>query len=112
VYIGNLLKASDGALSDDIEFEVVFLAPACSFEFMHSCLPFFRRRVGNRIRSFGLKDAREHGYYEVPVLYEGSLLYMVSGLFEMTEVDKEIVGMERFYRVERPFDDPDCREVR
>ena len=112
VYIGNLLKAADAALSADIGFEVVFLAPACSFEFMYSCLPFFRRRVDDRIRSFGLHEALEHGYFEVPVLYEGSLLYMVSGLFEMTEVDKEIVGMERFYRTAHPFDDLECREVR
>jgi len=112
VYIGNLLTAADAALSADVDFEVVFLAAACSFEFMYARLPAYRRRVGDRIRSFGLGAEREHGYFEVPVLYDGSLLYMVSGLFEMTEVDKELVGMQRFYRTEHAYDDLDCREVR
>jgi hypothetical protein len=112
VYIGNFLTAADAALSADIEFNVVFLAPACSFEFMYSCLPQYQRRVGPRIRSFGLSDAREHGYFEVPVLFDGSLLYMVSGMFEVTDVDKEIVGMQRFYRTAHPFDDMECRAVR
>jgi len=79
---------------------------------MYARLPAYRRRVGDRIRSFGLGAEREHGYFEVPVLYDGSLLYMVSGLFEMTEVDKELVGMQRFYRTEHAYDDLDCREVR
>lgn len=111
VYIGNLLTTADRTLPATIDFQVVFLAAACSFEFMHSCLPAYQRRVGNRIRSFGLAEAREHGYFEVPVLYEGSLLYMVSGLFEMTEVDKPIVGMQRFFRNTPAFDGMDCREV-
>lgn len=112
VYIGNFLQAADRALSADIGFEVVFLAPACSFDFMYSRLPVFQRRVGTRIRSFGLSDERERGYFEVPILYAGSLLYMVSGMFEMTEVDKEIVGMQRFYRTEHPYDGIDCEAVR
>jgi len=112
VYIGNFLQAADAVLSADIEFEVVFLAAACSFEFMHERLPVFRRRVGKNIRSFGLGGTREHGYFEVPVLYQGSLLYMVSGLFEMSAVDKEIVGMERFYRTEHAYDSPACVAVR
>jgi hypothetical protein len=112
VYIGNLLSAADATLSADVPFEAVFLAAACTFEFMYARLPVYRRRVGDRIRSFGLGAEREHGYFEVPVLYEGSLLYMVSGLFEMTEVDKEIVGMQRFFRKENAYDDLDCLEVR
>lgn len=111
VYIGNLLTQAHATLSPDITFEVVFLAAACSFEFMHSCLPAYQKRVGNRIRSFGLAEDREHGYFEVPVLYEGSLLYMVSGLFEMTEVDKPIVGMQRFFRTNPAFAGADVAEV-
>jgi hypothetical protein len=112
VYIGNLLQASNTLLSADVGFEVVFLAAACSFEFMYQCLPAFQERVGNRIRSFGLGEVREHGYFEVPLFYQGSLLYMVSGMFELSEVDKAIVGMERFYRTTHPFDGRDCQEVR
>lgn len=52
IYIGNFLEAADNVLDEAARFDVLFLAPACSFEFMATKLPVFTKRVSN-IRSFG-----------------------------------------------------------
>jgi hypothetical protein len=77
---------------------------------MSERLPVLSRRVGG-FRMFGLKDELERGYWEVPLLYPASLLYMVSGLFEETEVDMPIVGMQRYFAGVKPYDKPDLRQV-
>ena len=83
------------ALPPDCKFDVVFLAPACTFDFMAKRLPVFREARRN-LRMFALTDENERGYWEVPVLYRGSLLYLVSGLCE-DEVDNPILGMQRYH---------------
>lgn len=99
IYIANLLKALDPQLDPGRQLDVVFLAPAISLATMSAHLPYFKRRV-HGFRLFGLNDARETGYWEVPGLYRGSLLYMVSGIFEATDDDSErgdvpLLGMQR-----------------
>jgi hypothetical protein len=104
LFIAHLLERADKVLAADRQFDVVFLAPACTFEFMAQRLPVFRRRVRG-IRVFALSDQLERGYWEVPVLYKGSLLYLVSGLLEDEMVDMPLVGMQRFYSGSEPFMD-------
>jgi hypothetical protein len=110
IYIGHMLEHADPLLDPTARFNVVFLAPACSFEFMASKLPVFTRRV-DRLRMFGLKDELERGYWEVPVLYPASLLYMVSGLFEEPASDMPIVGMQRYFSGAEPYLTPEIQEV-
>jgi len=101
IYIGHFLEAMDKALPAEAKADVVFLAPACTFDFLHDRIDLFQRRVTGW-RSFGLKDEIEAGYWEVPG-YRGSLLYMVSGLAEgdsedsLDQVDKPLVGMQRYF---------------
>jgi len=110
IYIANFLEHADALLDSAVKFDVVFLAPACSFEFMAAKLPVFEKRV-NRLRLFGLKDERERGYWEVPVLYPASLLYLVSGLFEEPTVDMPIVGMQRYFSEVDPYTSPEIKAV-
>jgi hypothetical protein len=100
IYIGHLLDQAE-ALPPELAFDVVLLAPACTFDFMAQRLPVFRKRVAN-LRMFALTDECERGYWEVPVLYRGSLLYLVSGLCE-DEVDKPILGMQRYFDTLGPY---------
>jgi hypothetical protein len=111
IYIGHLLEAADAELSAEQLFDVVFLAPACTFPFMSERLELFQRRAP-RARVFNLSDELESGYWEVPGLYDASLLYLVSGLFEEEEVDMPILGMQRFFTGEAPFDAPAVQAVR
>lgn len=101
IYIGHFLQSMDEALPPEAKADVIFLAPACTFEFLHRRLDLFRRRVA-RLRSFGLTDDIESGYWEVPG-YRGSLLYMVSGLAEgdaeqsLDKLDMPLLGMQRYF---------------
>ncbi|MEP7305620.1 MAG: hypothetical protein ABJA98_08895 [Acidobacteriota bacterium] len=110
IYIGHFLEHADAALPSEARFDVAFLAPACSFEFMAGKLPVFRRRV-SRFRMFALKEELERGYWEIPLLYPASLLYMVSGMFEEPTVDMPIVGMQRYYSAAAPYAMPEITAV-
>lgn len=104
IYIGHLLEYADPLLEKAVKFEVVFLAPACTFEFMNERLQLFTRRISD-FRMFSLGDDLERGYWEVPALYPASLLYMISGLLEDPVIDMPIVGMERYYDLTGPYND-------
>lgn len=96
IYIANLLEHADSVLPRSNSFDVAFFAPACSFALLHERLGIFKKRVDN-VRSFGLSDVLEHGYWEIPGLYDASLLYLVSGVLEKDGADTPLVGMERFF---------------
>lgn len=110
IYIGHFLQQADRILPEGRKFDVVFLAAACSFGFLHDRLDVLRRRVAN-VRSFGLSDSDERAYWEFPVLMKGSLLYFVSGVLEEKEADMPLVGMQRYYSGEGAYDRDDVREV-
>jgi hypothetical protein len=110
IYIGNFLEHADKLLDPAAKCNVLLLAPACSFDFMARKLPFFTKRV-DHIRLFGLKDELERGYWEVPVLYSASLLYMVSGLFEDEDGDTPLVGMQRYFSGAEPYVTSDIKSV-
>ncbi len=96
IYITHLLtalRAHAPALA--VRPEVVFLAPAISFDLLAAHASDYEA-LGVKVRTFGLKDEIERGYWEVPPFYKGSLLYMVSGIAE-EEVDAPLVGMERHW---------------
>lgn len=76
---------------------------------LHSDSPLFQS-----FRMYSLRDVDEKGYYEIPLLYPGSLLYIISGLLESVDdgaCDMPLVGMQRFGRQNIPFTDPEVTEV-
>ena len=111
LYIGRFLRHLHGHLPAAAKCGVVFLAPACSFAFVHENLDVLQKRASH-IRLFGLCDATERGYWEVPGIYKGSLLYLVSGLFELDEVDLPILGMERYFSGAKPYHQKELLAVR
>jgi hypothetical protein len=104
VYICHLLKHAAASLPPEAQFEVIFLAPACDFRLLADTLTLHGDRV-KAFRLFGMQDSLEAQDNLVPPLplYPRSLLYFVSGLLE-DEADKPIVGMQRFYAGQSPFD--------
>jgi hypothetical protein len=113
VYICHFLKYAQKRLPIDIKFDVIFLAPACTFNLFSSTLQDSAGRISG-IRIFGMQDKVERANQLVPVLYPHSLLYFVSGILE-NEADMPIMGMQRFYSGVSPFDAagyPDIEKVR
>ena len=101
VYICHFLKKAHEVLPADFKFDVVYLAPAVTFQLFAATLT----DCGDRIRlfrSFGMKDDLEKADKLVPVLYPHSTLYFISGVVE-DEVDMPLVGMQRYYSKERPY---------
>ncbi len=101
VYICHLLNAAAARLPQEVRFEVVFLAPACTFALMDETV----QRAGERVaafRSFGMEDRLEKKDHLFPPFYLRSLLYFVSGVVE-SEVDLPLVGMRRYHSGEEPF---------
>lgn len=115
VYINEWLAKADALLPPEVKFDVVFLAAACGFDAFARTV----RDHGHRIagfRSFGMSDGVERQDYLLPdsifkavpalsvlkKLYPYSLLYFVSGICE-DEVDKPLVGMERYHSGRPPY---------
>jgi hypothetical protein len=110
IFIGHFLDAVEAQqFPDAAQFDVVFLAPACTFAFLDVRLKVFQKRV-RQLRLFGLKDERERSYWEVPFLSRGSLLYIVAGLFE-DEVDMPLLGMQRYHSGAAPYDGEGLKPV-
>jgi hypothetical protein len=113
VYIDRMLNAIDQKLPDAIKADIVFIAAALSFDRFAATIDttVFRRRVTN-YRLFALKEECEAGYWEVPGVYDKSLLYLVSGLCEGdSEEDKPLVGMQRYWSGTAPYDTQAIRTV-
>ena len=122
IYACHLLKYAHAQRGQDLPANFAFkhlllLAPACDFRlFDTACaltpLPF------ESFRLFALRDQLESSYWEVPVLYPRSLLYLVSGAFER-EADGEtgafdlpLVGMERYYTGTKAYPMPEVERAR
>ena len=101
IYITHFLEAIDKELEIDRKLNVIFQAPAVTFEQMSKSIAIYEKRVAG-FRLFALNNDREFGYWEVPVVYHGSLLYMISGIFESAQPsdhgDVPIVGVQRHVR--------------
>lgn len=95
VYISEFLKHADAQLGPSFKFDVVFLAPASTFDLTAETLANFSHRISD-FRMFTMTDANEKKDRLVPILYPHSLLYFVSGVVE-TDRDMPIVGMQRYY---------------
>jgi hypothetical protein len=92
-----------------IKVEVVFMAPACTMDLMgqhHSAF----EQVVSRCRIYSLSDPLEHGYFEVPIIYRASLLYLISGILE-DRADTAVLGMQRYFSGKKPYTDALYRKI-
>jgi len=109
VFIDNLLRHVEQmrddaaeALPPDFRFKnVIFLAPACTFEDFASTVQ-RQKQLFRRFRMFAMSDEAEQKDHLLSVVYPRSLLYFISGVLE-TEPDgssspaKPLVGLNRYY---------------
>jgi hypothetical protein len=112
IYIANLLQQAQTVLSAHIQFDLIFIAPAVTFQLLNQTLTACSTRV-RRMRIFGMDDRREIANAlvpAVPFLYPASLLYFVSGILE-DEADKPLLGMQRFYSGVSPYDSAGTPDV-
>jgi hypothetical protein len=103
-YICRFLQFADlYQLPEDMQFDVVFLAPACTFDLFSQTLKYKQRIKG--IRIFGMNDTLEQAnslVAQTPLIYPYSLLYFVSGVLE-DEADTPLLGMQRYYSGKAPY---------
>jgi hypothetical protein len=105
IYACYFLKHADSRLRNDVKFDVVLLAPACNFKLFTETLTKYGHRIA-ALRVFGMLDTVEQADLLVPLIYPHSLLYLVSGIFE-DDPDTPLVGMQRYYSREAPYDIPE-----
>lgn len=96
IYVCQLLQQIKGVLPEDVTFNVVLLAPACTYELFVDTLDACKERIAS-IRIFAMSDQKEQADVIVPDVYTRSLLYLVSGVFEDV-ADTPLLGMERFFK--------------
>lgn len=95
VYIAHLMKKAAEIRPQGFDFNLVFLAPAVTFDLIHQAISNHAEQCAG-IRIFTMTDANERNDVLVPVLYPHSLLYFVSGVVEF-EPDAPILGMARYF---------------
>jgi hypothetical protein len=111
IYICYFLRKALEMLPNDIKFDIVLLAPACTFKFFSETLTICQNRIAN-IRIYGMQDERELNDILVtsqPWLYPSSLLYFVSGVLE-DESDMPLLGMQRYHSDAAPYTMPEVQD--
>ena len=107
IYVGRMLREI-ARLPQDIKADVVLIAAGVSFAKLGASIDLFK----NKFRFFALQDEYEGGYPEIPPLYDKSLLYFVSALCERDRyMDREMVGMQRYWSGRRPYDTGPVRRI-
>jgi hypothetical protein len=109
VYICNFLSHADATLPEDLQFDVVMLAPACDFRLMDETLSKHGARI-RRLRIFAMKDEKETDDHLLSLVYPRSLLYFVSGVLE-SGADWPLLGMERFHKPGPPYGGDEFPEI-
>jgi len=102
IFICHFLQAASDIVPPELKFDVVFLAPACTFDLFSNTLEKAGDRI-NDIRLFGMHDEKEQQDRMLGLAYPRSILYFVSGVLE-DEKDKPLVGMHRYFNPNPPFD--------
>jgi hypothetical protein len=111
IYVQRFIEALDAAFGPQKKVEVITLAAAVSFERMVQGLPQLQRRV-SALRVFELSDRREKDYWEIPFIYNKSLLYIVCSLLEGDpEADKPLFGMQHYWTGLKPYNQPYIKAI-
>ena len=136
IYIAHWLENSRRYLPEGLKPDIVFLAPAITYDHFAHTLRHHLPQFG-KFRMFAMKDVFERddqvwgqdgeligGHDWRRFIYPSSLLYLVSGILESSlssdgswtdEPDMPILGMERFFVNLKTYPDsdfPSIREVR
>jgi hypothetical protein len=118
IYIAHWLAKAHAMLPPSVRFDLVFLAPAISYELFDRTITEYGQRIG-QFRMFCMRDELERDDQvwgndsELPegmdwrrFVYPSSLLYLVSGILEsrqgddgelVDEPDMPLLGLERFF---------------
>jgi hypothetical protein len=108
IYVARLLSEIEKAkLPPEVKFDVILIAPACTFKVFRQMLQAAGDRIAG-LRLFGMGDEREKNNALVPIVYPSSLLYFVSGVIE-DEPDMPLLGMQRYYAA--PYDVQDFEDL-
>lgn len=91
--------------------KIILMAPACTSRLFLDEIVRHPERY-DECWFFTMSDDYEEKNHLVEVVYERSLLYLISGILEPAEVDIPIVGMMRFLSGGDPFIQPDLEEIR
>jgi hypothetical protein len=111
IYVNRMVEALE-TLSPDFKADVIYIAGALSFETLAGSIAAFKNRV-TAFRSFALQDKIEAGYAEAGPVYDKSTLYFISSLCENDSyMDKELVGMERYWERTSTYGSADVRAIR
>jgi hypothetical protein len=102
VFIAHFLKHAGKEFTDeDVKFDVIFLAPAISYDLMADMVRDNENLIGG-FRMFTMSDELERKDKLLWYLYPYSLLYFVSGVVEGHKWgDEPIFGMQRFMEHQR-----------
>jgi len=90
---------------------LILMAPACTSDLFYEEIVLYPQRY-RQFRMFTMDDNFEESDHLLSVIYNRSLLYLISGVLEPTEVDSPIAGMLRFDTGVSPFDLPMLAAVR
>jgi hypothetical protein len=111
IYICNFLDHAKTHVPD-ARFDVILLTPAVSFYRFAQTLKTNGAAIA-RLRNLTFSDPVEQADRMAP-FYPRSTLYLTSGLLEIEGPDVgdlPIVGMQRFYTRQSPYDDPRLQQV-
>jgi len=116
IYIANWLRHCGDYLPAALKHDLVFLAPAITYDDFADLLATNQDKIG-KFRMFAMKDEVERidqvigndmetAHTAASMIYPSSLLYLVSGLLEtrtengkqVDEPDKPLLGLQRFYK--------------
>jgi hypothetical protein len=111
IAICHLLKTAATCRSTLKIRNIIFMAPACTTELFLAEVVRHQERF-SEFRMFTMDDRFECKNHLVEVVYERSLLYLISGILEPPNVDTPIAGMIRFDTGAPPFDCKDLNELR
>ncbi len=90
---------------------IILLAPACTSDLFYEEIVLHPERY-TEFRMFTMDDNFERSDHLLSVIYDRSLLYLISGILEPAEVDSPIAGMLRFDEGAGPLTSPMLSAVR
>ncbi len=90
---------------------LILMAPACTSSLLHDEVVNHPDRF-QQFRMFTMNDDFEKANQLFSIVYDRSLLYLISGILEPDEVDMPIAGMLRFDAGTDPFTSPMLTKVR
>jgi hypothetical protein len=99
IVLCHLLERTQESFKELRYNNVFFLAPACRTDlFLKHGKPAKENGYFKKFKLFTMKEENEKKDHCIPYVYTHSLLYLVSGLFEMPEMDARIMGLHGQFR--------------